>query len=183
LLGALLDRTASRGGDSVFALAAGHLREVELSRAVQNGQIARFLAMDQDWASLAVVARDYARLGINAVAGSVRDLLSGKAQPGTFDFVYAAGLFDYLGAPAATALTRKLFDMTRPGGMLLIPNFKTGARDTGYMEAFMDWRLIYRDHDDMRALASALPADRVAGVDIFDDDDDTIAFLLVSKGQ
>jgi len=45
----------------------------------------------------------------------------------------------------------------------------------------MDWRLIYRDRDDMRALASALPADRVAGVDIFDDD--TIAFLLVSKGQ
>ena len=47
----------------------------------------------------------------------------------------------------------------------------------------MDWRLIYRDRDDMRALASALPADRVAGVDIFDDDDDTIAFLLVSKGR
>ncbi len=181
LLAGLIDRTASRGGDTVFALAAGHLREVELSSAVQNGEITSFVAMDQDTESLAVVARDYARLGVSAVSGSVRHLLSGKAQPGTFDFVYAAGLFDYLGAPVATALTRKLFDMTRPGGMLLIPNFKTGARDTGYMEAFMDWRLIYRDHDDMRALAAALPADGLVDFDIFDDDDDTITFLLVSK--
>jgi hypothetical protein len=181
LLAGLIDRTASRGGDAVFALAAGHLREVELSRAVQNGQIARFVAMDQDEASLSVVAGDYARLGLSAVAGSVRDILSGRAQPGTFDFVYAAGLFDYLNASVATALTRKLLDMTRPGGMLLIPNFKTGADDTGYMEAFMDWRLIYRNHDEMRALAESLPQGAIADVDLFDDDDETIAFLLVSK--
>jgi hypothetical protein len=49
------------------------------------------------------------------------------------------------------------------------------------MEAFMDWRLIYRNHDDMRALAAALPAFGVADVDVFDDDDDTITFVLVSK--
>ena len=71
--------------------------------------------------------------------------------------------------------------MTRPGGMLLIPNFKAGARDTGDMESFMDWHLIHRNHDDMRALAAALPAASVAGFEVFDDDDDTITFLLVSK--
>jgi hypothetical protein len=65
----------------------------------------------------------------------------------------------------------------------LIPNFKTGARDTGYMETFMAWHLIYRDHDDMRALAAALPGDLVAGSEIFDDDDETITFLLVSKAR
>jgi len=181
LLAGLIDRTASRGGDAVFALAAGHLREVELSRAVQSGQIARFVAMDQDTESLAVVAADYTRLGINAVTGSVRQILSDRPLEETFDFVYAAGLFDYLAAPVAIALTRKLFDMTRPGGTLLIPNFKTGASDTGYMEAFMDWRLIYRNHDDMRALATSLPANGVADVEVFDDDDETITFLLLSK--
>jgi hypothetical protein len=183
LLADLIDATAARGGQTVFALAAGHLREVAMSRAIQTGQITRFIAMDQDTESLAVVARDYAHLGINAVPGSVRHILSGKTQPGSFDFVYAAGLYDYLGAPVATALTGKLFDMTRPGGTLLIPNFKTGARDTGYMESFMDWHLIYRNHDDMRALAASLPADTVAGADVFDDDDDTITFLLVSKAR
>jgi hypothetical protein len=33
----------------------------------------------------------------------------------------------------------------------------------------------------MRALASVLPPDAVASCDIFDDDDETITFLLISK--
>jgi hypothetical protein len=181
LLANLIDRTASSGGSRVFALAAGHLREVELSQAVRSGSVEDYVAMDQDEASLAVVDRDYSRLGVRAVAGSVRQLLGRKVNPGQFDFVYAAGLFDYLGAPVATALTSRLFEMTRPGGTLLIPNFAAGARDTGYMESFMDWHLIYRTHADMHALAAALPASQVASVDIFDDADDTITFLLVNR--
>jgi hypothetical protein len=183
LLAGLIDATADRGGKAVFALAAGHLREVEISRAMQRGRITNFVAMDQDAASLSVVAADYAHLGVRTAKGSVRHILSGKLTPGQFDLVYAAGLFDYLSVPAATALTCKLFDLIRPGGTLLIPNFKTGARDTGYMETFMAWHLIYRDHDDMRALAAALPGDLVAGSEIFDDDDETITFLLVSKAR
>jgi hypothetical protein len=54
--------------------------------------------------------------------------------------------------------------MTRPGGMMLIPNFLTGVRDSGYMEAFMDWRLIYRNHADMLVLAAGLPRSAVAFV-------------------
>jgi hypothetical protein len=181
LLAGLIDRTAARGGNRVFALAAGHLREVELSSAVQSGAVEEYVAMDQDEASLAVVDRDYARIGVRAMPGSVRQILGRKVDPGQFDFVYAAGLFDYLGAPVATALTGRLFEMTRPGGTLLIPNFAVGARDTGYMESFMDWHLIYRTHADMQTLAASLPAGEVASVDVFDDADDTITFLLVNK--
>ena len=64
---------------------------------------------------------------------------------------------------------------------MLIPNFLTGARDSGYMESFMDWRLIYRDHSDMEALVAALPSSAVADYEVFDDDDSTITFLLVTK--
>ncbi len=181
LLADLIDRTAARGGNRVFALAAGHLREVQMSSAVRSGAVQEFVAMDQDAASLAVVARDYAHLGVQTVSGSVRQILSGKACPGQFDFVYAAGLYDYLNGAVAGALTQKLFEMTRPGGWLLIPNFLTGARDTGYMEAFMDWHLIYRNHADMEALAAGLPSGEIANYEIFDDDHDTITFLLVSK--
>ena len=105
----------------------------------------------------------------------------GRLNPGQFDFVYAAGLFDYLNAPVAAALTRRMFDMTRPGGLMLIPNFLTGRAGFGYMEAFMDWHLIYRNHADMRALADALPSGDVAGCRVFADSDDAIVFLLVSK--
>jgi extracellular factor (EF) 3-hydroxypalmitic acid methyl ester biosynthesis protein len=76
-----------------------------------------------------------------------------------------------------------MFEMTRPGGTMLIPNFLTGARDSAYMEAFMDWHLIYRNHADMEALAVALPLSTVASCEIFDDEDDTITFLLVTKAS
>jgi extracellular factor (EF) 3-hydroxypalmitic acid methyl ester biosynthesis protein len=181
LIAGLIDTLPSRGGNTVFALAAGHLREIEISQAIRTGQIHDFLAVDQDDASLAVVARDYSHFGIEAVHGSVRQILSGTLTLGRFDFVYAAGLFDYLNASTAIALAKRMFEMTRPGGMTLIPNFLAGARDRGYMESFMDWRLIYRDHADMQALADALPSSDVADCRIFDDPDDTITFLLMTK--
>jgi hypothetical protein len=183
LIAELIDRVAERKDARVAAVAAGHLREVERSSAVQSGRVKEFVAFDQDEASLAVVARDYAHLGIRTMAGSVRQILSGKAKLEQYDLVYAAGLFDYLSDPVAAALARRMFEMTRPGGMMLIPNFLTGVRDVGYMEAFMDWHLIYRDHTDMLALAAALPRSSVADCQIFDDRDEAITCLLVSKAS
>lgn len=181
LLAQLVDQVAARGGESVLAIAAGHLREVQLSAAVHAGKLREYVAFDQDETSLAVVARDYAHLGVQTMPGSVRQILAGKVNPGQYDFVYAAGLYDYLPAAAAVALTRCMFEMTRPGGLMLIPNFRVGAPDTGYMESFMDWHLIYRSHADMESLANALPRGEVTGCRIFDDPDSTITFLLVSK--
>jgi extracellular factor (EF) 3-hydroxypalmitic acid methyl ester biosynthesis protein len=179
----LIDQVARRKTARVLAVAAGHLREVEISRAMQSGKVQEFVAFDQDESSLAVIARDYAHLGVQTMPGSVRQILSGKAKLGQYDFVYAAGLFDYLSGPVASALTRRMFEMTRPGGLMLIPNFLAGAADTGYMEAFMDWRLIYRNHSDMMALAATLPRSAVADCQVFDDSDDAITCLLVSKAS
>src|ERR1700722_7733139 len=183
LLAGLIDQGAERKEARVLAVAAGHLREVEISSAVLTGKIQEFVAFDQDEFSLAVVARDYAHLGVRVIHGSVRQILCGKAKLGQYDLVYAAGLFDYLSGPVAAALTCRMFEMTRPGGLMLIPNFLTGVLDTGYMEAFMDWRLIYRSHSDMTALAAALPRSAVADCQVFDDNDDAIACLLVSKAS
>jgi extracellular factor (EF) 3-hydroxypalmitic acid methyl ester biosynthesis protein len=181
LIASLIDRVADQGGSRVLAIAAGHLREIALSQAVQQGKVNEFLAFDQDEASLCVASRDYGHLGVRTMPGSVRQILAGKANFGQYDFVYAAGLFDYLSAPVATALTHRMFDVIRPGGLLLIPNFLPGVRDIGYMEAFMDWRLIYRNHDDMAVLAAVLPPGAVAATEIFDDNDGAITFLLVKK--
>jgi extracellular factor (EF) 3-hydroxypalmitic acid methyl ester biosynthesis protein len=183
LIAGLIDETVERGGNSVLAIAAGHLREAEVSNALQSGKVQNFVALDQDVSSLAVVDQDYAELGVRTMEGSVRQILSGKVKPGQFDFVYAAGLFDYLNASAAAALTRRMWEMTRPGGLMLIPNFLVGVRDRGYMESFMDWHLIYRDHADMQSLVNVLPASEVAGSRIFDDSDSAITFLLVTKAR
>jgi len=182
LLASLIDQTAARRkGASVLAVAAGHLREVELSNAVREGELASFVAFDQDKDSLALIARNYAAMGVTTKHGSVRHILARKAELGQHDLVYAAGLYDYLPENVAIALTRRLFEMTRPGGTLLIPNFVTGALDAGYLESFMDWRLIYRDEREMRELAAALPFEQVANVEVFNDPGDTIVFLQVTK--
>jgi len=181
LLAGLIDRVARKGSASVLAIAAGHLREVELSSAVKNGELAQFVAFDQDEASLAEVQRSYAKYGIQTVRGSVRQILAGKTNLGQHDLVYAAGLFDYLDAQVAATLTRHMWDIVRPGGMMLIPNFMVGTSDRGYMESFMDWHLIYRTEADMWELASAIPKEQVADCQVFEDDVNTITYLLVSK--
>ena len=104
-------------------------------------------------------------------------------RPGQYDFVYAAGLYDYLDAKTGRVFTKRMFDVTRPGGSMLIPNFLTGIAEAGYMEAFMDWHLIYRDHPQMIDLTADVPAEQVAGMEVFNDPDDTIAFLVVSKAE
>jgi hypothetical protein len=183
LIAHMLDEAARRGNARVLAIAAGHLREVDLSSAARGRKFAEFVALDQDDASLSVVSQDYGHLGIKALAGSVRQILTGKVKPGQYDFVYAAGLYDYLDARTGQVFTRRMFDMTRPGGTLLIPNFLTGIAEAGYMEAFMDWHLIYRDHAQMINLMADVPADQVAEMEVFNDPDDTIAFLVVRRAE
>jgi len=181
LVAGLIDRVAQKGNATVLAIAAGHLREVELSSAVKNGELARFVAFDQDDASLAEVQRSYAEYGIQTVRGSVRQILAGKTNLGEHDLVYAAGLFDYLDAQVAATLTQQMWDMVRPRGMMLIPNFMVGSSDRGYMESFMDWHLIYRTEAAMWELASGIPKEQIADCQVFEDDLDAINYLLVSK--
>jgi extracellular factor (EF) 3-hydroxypalmitic acid methyl ester biosynthesis protein len=183
LLARTIDECAARGGDRVLAVAAGHLREVELSSAVRSGQLRDFLAFDQDNASLAAVAQDYGHLGVRVMPGTVRHILARKLNPGQFDLIYAAGLFDYLPPPVAAALTCRMFEMTRPGGTLLIPNFLKSTREAGYMESFMDWHLIYRDHADLFALVAAVPGNWIADFRLFNDPYDTIGYLMLVKAR
>jgi hypothetical protein len=46
-----------------------------------------------------------------------------------------------------------------------------------------EWRLIYRNHAEMWALAAALPQCAVADCRVFDDNDDATTFLLVTKAS
>jgi extracellular factor (EF) 3-hydroxypalmitic acid methyl ester biosynthesis protein len=178
----LIDRLAAAKADpSVLAVAAGHFREAEASSAIRWGSLGRVVALDADADSVAEVASRYGHLGVEAVKGSVRELLARKTKIGTFDFVYAAGLYDYLADPVAIALTVRLFELTNPGGQLLIPNFTPNCPDTGYMETFMAWNLIYRDEFDMTTLVSRLPAAEIDSYDIDTDRTGSIVYLLVRK--
>lgn len=183
MLAQALDETAERapGGGRVLSVACGHLREAEGSRAVAEHRIAELIAFDQDALSLAEVSHHNAEGVVKPVCGSVRALLSGKSVFRDMDFVYSAGLYDYLSDAVATRLTGLLFGMLRSGGRLLVANFARFPPETGYMEAFMDWWLIYRDEDDMRRMLAEVPMDLLSNVRLFRDSIDNVIYLELTR--
>ena len=157
-LAMLLDRTAHRRiNASVMAIAAGHLREGLLSRALAAGNLGRVVAFDQDTDSLGEIARTFGDK-VETRQGSIRDLIGTADHHERFDLVYAAGLYDYLSDAVAVRLTTSLFEMLAPGGELVLANFTPDVRDAGYMETYMGWSLIYRSPERLADTIAELPA-------------------------
>jgi extracellular factor (EF) 3-hydroxypalmitic acid methyl ester biosynthesis protein len=165
----------------ILSLACGHLREARDATLLLDRGAGAFFAVDQDADSLATVASELSAYGVDAVHGSVRGVLARKVAYADIDLAYAAGLYDYLAEPLAVQLTAKLFAMLRSGGQLLIPNFNPSLRDIGYLEAFMDWWLLYRDDDDMNRLLAAIPEAEIAGSRQFRDRHGNITVLEVTR--
>lgn len=141
---------SSRGsGAEVLTIAAGHLREANRSVALKEGRLKRWVALDQDPQSVGSISRDFAGTCIEAIDGSVRGILGGRHDLGKFDFVYAAGLYDYLNDKVSIKLTQRCLDMLKPNGVFLFANFATDIMVDGYMESFMNWALLLRSEADM----------------------------------
>jgi len=182
ILATFIDRVSdSTEPACIMTLGCGHLREAELSAAFKHRRLGRFLAVDRDPDSLRVVREKFGPLGVETAESTVNELIEIAPQLGTFDLVYAAGPYDHLNRWVATRLTEALFKTTRPGGLLLVTNFVHGIRDVGYLEAFMDWRLNYRNAADMFALTSTLAEDDVADRRTFAEESGGIVFLAVRR--
>ena len=181
LLGAKVDETARRvNKPRVLSVACGHLREAQVSEAVARGEIGEYVALDHDPQSLAVVEREQGSHGVNPLCATVRSVLTGKTGFGqVFDFVYAAGLYDYLKDPIAARLTSTLFDMLRPGGHLLVANFHPDYPDAASMEAILTWWLVYRDEAQMSQLCSEIDPAQVAESSVYRDELRNMVFLEV----
>jgi extracellular factor (EF) 3-hydroxypalmitic acid methyl ester biosynthesis protein len=182
LLAARIDQVCARiARPRVLSLACGHVREARSADAVLDRRLDAFFAIDQDAASLAVVAQELSPFGVTPVQGSVRAVLARKLRYRDIDLAYAAGLFDYLAHPVAAQLTARLFGMLRSGGQLLIPNFVDSAADVAYMEAFLDWQLIYRDEDELLSLASLLPREELGSVEVFREKHGNVCVLEITR--
>jgi len=183
LLATLIDRIASeRTLPRILSLACGHLREAQQSDAVRARAVREIVAVDQDRESVAVVEREQAAHNVTPVHASVRRFLVDPTIYGTFDFAYAAGLYDYLEEPIAISLTRAMFEALLPGGELLVANFAPELREIGYMEAIMDWTLIYRAESEMTRLALGIPSDAVQSMRVSRDSCGNVLYLSIRKG-
>jgi hypothetical protein len=172
---------AQQAKPNIVSIACGHLREVALSKAIQNREFGEFVGVDQDAASLSVLTRAYGSLGVRAVAGSVRSILTSKLRFENVDLIYAAGLYDYLDDAVAKRLTAGLFSMLRPGGVLLVANFAPELSDIGYMEACMDWWLVYRGEHELAGVAEDIRPDQIARMSLFRDKPGNIVFLELQR--
>ena len=181
LLAKRIDETAANEKTPfVVSIAAGHLREIELSQAALDGQI-RFHALDQDKDSVALIQREYGSYNVSALVGSVRHILNGKIKFNGLSLVYAAGLFDYLSDKVAQRLIEVMFSFLKPCGRMLAANFLPNVPDVGYMESYMDWFLIFRNSEEMLKLFETLPQNQVENLVVSFDPDENIVFVEAIK--
>ena len=153
----------------VLSVACGPAFELtDIIRTVQDADRIHFSLLDLDELALLEVASLLeemekslgVKLSADLIKESVRTLLVSrelKARWGRFDFIYSMGLFDYLTAPVATAVIRKLYQLLKPDGEMVIGNFASGNPTRYFMEYWHDWKLIYRSEEDFIKLASELP--------------------------
>jgi trans-aconitate methyltransferase len=174
--GAAARRTAPR----ILSLGAGHVREIEACRSAARGRYGRFVALDQDNASLQVASADYEHLDLETANLAVESL-QGNHFTGEFDLVYAAGLFDSLSEHVARKVVQVMFASLRPGGTMAYSNFLPHIDDAGYMEALMDWWLVYRTPQDMTELASALPAQEIRSLSCTTDPENNIGVVTIHR--
>jgi len=177
-----IDRLAEeRRHPHILSIASGHLREAGMSSAVRRRKTGRFIALDADALSAAEVQRCYGAYGVETVTASFRRLLVNQTGLGEFDYVYSTGLFDYLNQRTARRLVTAMFQMLRPGGVLMVANFLPGIRDIGYMETFMDWNLVYRSRRDMVDLTMDIPEEEIKEVALISEECKNIVFLQLSR--
>ncbi|GAA3285413.1 class I SAM-dependent methyltransferase [Streptomyces lavendulae] len=181
IAGELEQLAAGTSRPAVLAVACGHLRETRTLSEQARTVFSEFVALDQDGESLARARSDCAVAGLRTVHSRVRDLVTGDVTFSGLDFVYATGLYDYLPDQIASALTARLFSFLRPGGRLLVANFLPGLPDRLYMEAFMNWRLIYRPLPRLSRLADAVPETAIAERRLFCEETEMIGFLSLTR--
>ncbi len=183
LLTRFVDEAAARHGSEteILTIASGHLREADASVALKEGKIRRWVALDQDPLSVGSVARDFNGSCIEAIDGSVRDIVLRSHELGKFDLVYAAGLYDYLNDKVAIKLTRRCMEMLKPGGMFLFANFSEDIVVDGYMETFMNWALLLRSKADMWRIVNASADPASIEAEVFFGENHNIVYATMRK--
>jgi SAM-dependent methyltransferase len=83
---------------------------------------------------------------------SIKRLLRGQpifGEERRFDFVYSAGLLDYVQLLTAVSLCRGLYELVAPGGKLLVGNMVPASPSRWFMELHLDWFLVYRSREEI----------------------------------
>lgn len=167
----LLEETARTMADGrkarVYNLGCGPAREIQDFMAEQHvSDHAHFTLLDFNEETLRhaqkVLEQSRKRSGRNTVLKftkkSVAQVLKGRNRASDqppedqYDFIYCAGLFDYLSQSACKHLMNVFYELLAPGGLLVATNVDSSNPIQHWLGDVLEWHLIYRGNKEMLAL-------------------------------
>lgn len=161
LLTTAIRETAAHAGREtarVTSLASGPAREVFDVIAESSAPDIRFTCIDIDAEALAFVADRARELGVQDRITLAQDNVirlsrgRGKTTLEPQHLIYSIGLIDYLQDEHIVRLLDWIHDQLLPGGTVILGNFDVANPDKAFMDHVLEWRLIHRAPDELRAL-------------------------------
>lgn len=143
----------------ILVLACGHFREGD---ELIGKDVSNITLVDQDTISLDVIRSNHGDQPTCHTAPAIhtanvfRYLRMAASRGDRFDLIYTLGLTDYLDDRAMQLLHRLVKTCLAPRGTFLLANFLPGHLGTGWMDAVMDWQLIYRDEAGLQGFADGV---------------------------
>ncbi len=190
----LIDLANDRNSVTIASMASGPAREiVEFLSKVDPEQSAKYriFLVDQDLDALLNAKRNCfeqilkrnLKCEVNFLPISVKDIIeqttaSNILKSVEFDFVYTAGLYDYLTQPVAQMLTQNLLNLVRAGGDMIIGNFHPSNPTKTISELVADWKLIHRNDEEMKNL---LAFSNFSGFNLHKDPEGIDLFLEIKR--
>jgi extracellular factor (EF) 3-hydroxypalmitic acid methyl ester biosynthesis protein len=96
------------------------------------------------------------RTKIELIKKSVHQVLKEEGKPRLnqprYDLIYCAGIFDYLSDRICKRLMNIFYAMLEPGGLLISTNVDVSNPSRNGMEYLLEWHLIYRNKEQLKAL-------------------------------
>jgi len=142
----------------VTSLASGPAREVLDVLAAPDAPPLRATCIDIDAEAVAYAAERARELGVaDRVVFAQDNVLRlsrgrGRTTLAPQHMIYSVGLIDYLAGDHIVRLLDWAHDQLVPGGTVVLGNFDVENPDRMLMDHVMEWRLIHRTADDLRAL-------------------------------
>lgn len=157
----------ARGSIRLASIGCGPARELSvlLEQSPELGQYIDVALIDQEERVLTYCERTLSALAaktglkVHFIRESVRRLLTAKKLRdalGERDFIYSAGLFDYLNQRSFSALLSVLYEALAPRGHLVVGNVALDNPSRYFMEYCLDWFLIHRSPEELLGFARAL---------------------------
>jgi len=162
------NRVARRGGIAkVLNLGSGPAVEVQAFLAESPSNLnAEFTLLDfndetvrhAEQALNHIKGKHHRNVQTRVIKKSVHQLLKehsksvSKLGNRSYDFVYCAGLFDYLSDHVCETLLSIFYDLVAPGGLTVVTNVDPHNPSRGWMEYVVDWHLFYRNSQEVANL-------------------------------